>query len=302
LVGRITNVLSEKEAKRLSPWRIVQSRTSFSEQYGTESTVYKLAGISILDYMDLYMKYMPVKLESYKLDHVAFVELGKRKTENKWDSFREFYKNDFQTFMEYNLNDVALIDDLDRKLRLMELHLMQAYNAKVNFEDVFSQVRTWDALIFNHLKQKNVVVPMMEGHSKDTQYVGAFVKDPQVGMHKWCVSWDCASLYPSCIMSLNISPDTIVEDDERPDDIPTKVTVDDLLNKKIDLSALKKHNLSMAASGQCFRRDKRGFLPEMMQKLFDDRKMAKTKMLDAKKEIEKIDMVLHQRSKESKSE
>ena len=99
---------------------------------------------------------------------------------------------------------------LEDKLGLIDLSLTVAYESKVNYDDIFSQVRVWDTLIANHLMQKNICVPPREEHSKETKYVGAYVKEPKPGQHKWVVSFDINSLYPHIIVQYNISPEKII--------------------------------------------------------------------------------------------
>lgn len=157
--------------------------------------------------------------------------------------------------------------------------LALAYDAKVNITDVFTQVRMWDTLIHNHLMNKKIVVPQKTNTSKDAQYAGAYVKEPKIGMYDWVVSFDLNSLYPHLIMQYNISPDTIVNGEHH------SVTIDGLLNH--DKTYDGDH--CMAANGHLFRRDKQGFLPEMMQTMYDDRSKYKRLMIEwqKKKEIAK---------------
>jgi len=93
-------------------------------------------GIAVLDYLDLYRKHTFVRRESYKLDYIGEVELGENKHENPYDTFKEFYQKDYQQFIEYNIQDVELVDKLEDKMKLIELHLTMAYEAKVNYQDV----------------------------------------------------------------------------------------------------------------------------------------------------------------------
>ena len=128
-----------------------------------------------------------------------------------------------------------------------------AYNAKVNYEDIYSQVRTWDCLIYNHLKSKNIIPPLKQKSKGSTDLVGAYVKDPQVGMHEWVVSFDLNSLYPHLIMQYNISPETIINSQ-------SDLKIDKLLDKKYNLSKLKDNNIAIADNGTMYKTDKQGFL------------------------------------------
>ena len=148
-----------------------------------------------------------------------------------------------------------------------------AYNAKANYEDVFSQVRMWDTIIFNELLKDNVIVPMRDMNPTSPELVGAYVKDPKVGFHDWVVSFDLNSLYPHLIMQYNISPETILPDKKN-------VDIVDLLDKKVDMS----DGNCMAANGTMYRTGKQGFLPRIIQKEYNDRTIYKKKMLEAEQQ------------------
>ncbi len=278
LINRIKNVLGEPSSNKfqnvLSPWSIVKPRTVTYR--GEVLTVYDIAGISQLDYLDLYRKYTYKARESYKLDHIAEVELDAKKLDySEFDTIKEFYENDWDKFVEYNIIDTELVEQLDEKMKLIELVVTIAYQAKINFEDVFSQVKTWEALIYNHLYEKNQVVPIKSPGIKSAQFAGAYVKQPIIGMHDWVVSFDLASLYPSLIMQYNLSPETLIRDES------ITVSVDELLNKKpLEFT----NDYSMAANGKFFHKDTHGFLPELMDKIFKKRDLAKKQMIELKKQ------------------
>jgi len=191
LCNRINKLFGEKEVNKLSPWGYVNEESVY--QYGRQQQKYDIFGVSCLDYMDLYRKFTYINQESFRLDHIAYVELGERKMENPYETYREWYTNDYQSFVDYNIKDVELVDALEDKMKLIELALTVAYEAKVNYEDVYSQVKMWDVLIYNYLKSKNIVVPKRRISEKSDRYEGAYVKEPQTGMHKWVMSFDLNS-------------------------------------------------------------------------------------------------------------
>ncbi|MEK9696133.1 MAG: 3'-5' exonuclease, partial [Candidatus Poseidoniales archaeon] len=158
ICNRIKQVMGEDAMKRLSPWGVVNART-ITGAYGKKEQVYDIMGVEDLDYLLLYRKHTYVRQESYRLDHIAHVELGERKDENPYETFREWYTNDYQSFLDYNIQDVELVDKLDDKMKLIDLHLTMAYDAKVNITDAFTSVKYWDVLIYNHLLKKKVVIP-----------------------------------------------------------------------------------------------------------------------------------------------
>jgi DNA polymerase elongation subunit (family B) len=152
-------------------------------------------------------------------------------------TLHSLYKHDFQKFIEYNIRDVELVEMLDDKLKLIDLALTLAYDSKSNYDDVFAQVRMWDNIIFNELRKDHKVLPPITSHDKDEAYVGAYVKDPIVGLHNWIASFDLISLYPHLIMQFNISPDKFIEPEDYTDEmrkiISQSISVDSMLNKEI---------------------------------------------------------------------
>lgn len=292
MVNRIRKVLGDAWAKRLSPWGVLNERTVTI--MGRDQMAYLPLGIAIMDYIELYKKFSPKGMaqESYRLDHICHVELKMKKIAYE-GTLHKFYLENFIRFIEYNIRDVELVDKLDEKLKLIDLGLTLAYDAKVNFEDVFAQTRMWDQLIYTHLLNKGIVVPPLTKHSKDFAYVGAYVKDPLIGRHRWVASFDLNSLYPHLIMQFNISPEMLVEPEDYDPEIralllTSGVSVDKLLTKEVDTDILPEKGLTLTPNGQFFKVDKQGFLAKMMEDMYNDRTVYKKKAIDAKKELEKI--------------
>ena len=290
IYNRTTRLLGEDEAKKLSPWNIVNQRKVMA--MGRENIAYEMLGVATWDYIELYRWYAPggKSQESYKLDNIANVEIGENKLSyDEYDNLHQLYRLNYQKFIEYNIKDVELILRLDEKLKLFELGLTLAYDTKTNYEDIFAQTRMWDSLIYSYLIEKNIVVPPKIISQKDDRFEGAYVKDPQVGRHDWGASFDLNSLYPHLMMQYNISPEMIVEPADYTDEmrkiIQRGVSVDKLLNKEVDLSGL--NGVTLTPNGQFFRTEQQGFLPKMLQEMYEDRKVYKKKMLGAKAEYEK---------------
>ena len=277
IAGRIDRVLGDRYTRFLSPWRLISRREIYIK--GRKQIAYDLPGIATLDYLELYRKFTYSNQESYKLDYICSVELGEKKLDHsEYDTFKEFYQNDWQKFIEYNIHDVRLVDKLDNKMKLLDLAFTMAYDAKVNYEDVFSQVRMWDNYIYVELlKRKIAIPPKKESATKTEKYAGAYVKEPIPGMYDWVVSFDLNSLYPHLIMQYNISPETL-QDTRHP-----SATVDKILDKQVDIDG----QFAVCANGAQYRKDMHGFLPQMMQKMYDERVVFKKKMIAAKKEYEK---------------
>jgi DNA polymerase elongation subunit (family B) len=275
---RLNRVLGEKLMKRMSPWGLVTEGEVYIS--GRKHTSFEVGGVTLLDYLDLYKKFTYKAQESYRLDYIAEVELGQKKLDHsEYDTFKDFYTQGWQKFIEYNIVDVELVDRLEDKMKLIELALTMAYDAKVNYGDVFSQVRMWDTIIYNYLKKRNIVIPPKERSAKDEKYEGAYVKEPIPGIYDWVVSFDLNSLYPHLIMQYNISPETLM-DERHP-----SVNVDKILNKDLTFEMYKDY--AVCANGAMYRKDVRGFLPELMEKIYNERVIFKKKMLAAEQEYEK---------------
>ena len=279
LMNRIRLLHGDKVINKLSPWKLIEREEI--EVRGKPQTIYDLYGIVMLDYLDLYRQYIPQKPESYKLDHIGEIELGENKNENPYETFKEFYEKDFQKFVDYNIQDVEIVDKLEDKLRLIDLALTIAYESKVNYNDIFSQVRLWDTLIANHLMSKKICVPPREDQVKETKYVGAYVKEPRPGLYKWVVAFDINSLYPHIIIQYNISPEKIIGVKS------SGVSVDRMLEGRTPLEYLETDGACITPNGALFKTDGQGFLPEMMETMYKERVIFKNKMLDAKKRKEK---------------
>lgn len=289
LYRRISNMLGKKEADKLSPWKIVRER-----QVGGEgsSKIYDLIGISVLDYLALYKKFSYTPQESYKLDHIAEYELGEKKLDySEYETMHEFYINNFEKFVDYNIHDVVLVDKLEEKLKFIEQVFAISYDAKVNYNDTFTTVRIWDVIITNYLMDRGIVVPHIEREELDQRasedkrlgpIVGAYVKDPQVGMHEWVCSFDLNSLYPHLIMQYNISPDTFITMEDG-------ISIERLLDRAIGSSLeskLKEKNYTITPKGAIFTKDRVGFLAELMETMYNDRSTWKKRMIEAKKQYE----------------
>ena len=278
IAGRIERILGDKDARRLSPWKNIHRKEMVIA--GRDQISYSIAGVSVIDYLDLYKKFTYTNQESYRLDHIASVELGQKKLDHsEFETFKDFYTQNWQKFIDYNIKDVELVDRLEDKMKLIELCFTMAYDAKVNYEDVFFQVRTWDAIIYNYLKKKNIVIPQKDRSIKGDKFAGAYVKEPVPGKYDWVVNFDLNSLYPHLIMQFNVSPETLMDEKH-----PT-VTVDKILNQELNFDAYKDY--AVCPNGAMYRKDVRGFLPELMEKMYNDRVVFKKKMIEAKKAYEK---------------
>ena len=284
LVNRIRKVLGSDHAERLSPWKMLREYKVNSR--GRDCICYAPIGIAVLDYIQLYRKFTYTEQESYRLDYIAQVELGEGKIDYRDEGYSDLDDlrlRNFQRYIEYNIRDVEIVERLEDKLKLIELVYALAYDAKVNYEDTMTTVKQWDVITHNYLLDRNIVVPLNDKNKPDRAFVGGYVKDPKVGMSKWVVSFDLNSLYPHLIMQYNISPETLVTR------LKDKVSIDDLLVGGASQFGdyLDKTNCTIAANLCIYTKEKRGFLPSIMDRMYDDRTKYKKQMIECKKEYEK---------------
>ena len=272
LIHRIRKVFDDEHAKRLSPWKLL--REYEVEIKGKMNKAYTPVGVNVLDYINLYKKFTYSQQESYTLNHISYVELGEKKVDySEYGSLNDLYEKNHQLFIEYNIQDVELVERLEDKMKLIELVFAMAYDAKVNLEDTLGSVKQWDVIIHNYLLSQNIVVPQFK-KKPNSDIVGGYVKDPVIGMSKWVVSMDFKSLYPHLIMTYNISPETLAGKVDR------FYSVDELLQKQFEHDG----QYSYCANGTYYSKDKQGFLPYLMQKMYNDRAEAQKQLKQIKKQ------------------
>ena len=281
IVNRIKNILGTHEAKKLSPWGILEERTV--ESHGRENQVFIPAGISILDYLNLYKKFKFEQQESYKLESIAEVEkLPVKKLDYKaegYTSLDDLYKRNFELFIDYNIQDTTVVDLLEDKLKFIDQVIAFAYDAKVNYGDVMTTVLPWDVIIHNYLLDRAIVIPQFKKGDFSESLVGGYVKEVKPGLKKWVVSLDLNSLYPHLIMQYNISPETKVGRE------PYFPVIESILDQH---AVIEDTGHAYAANGVKFTKEKQGFLPALMEKMYNDRTEYKKKMLEAKRELEEL--------------
>ena len=296
LANRIRNILGESYVKQLSPWGVVNNRdivrgkssSNSSKDINTRTDqVFDLFGITVLDYLQLYKKFSFGNQESYKLDYIAQVELGEKKIDySEYGSLLDLYKNNFQKFIEYNIYDCVLVERLEEKLKFIEQVMALAYDAKVNYADTMTTIRPWDVIIHNYLLDRRIVIPQQKRQSMTNHLVGGHVKDVKVGISKWVVSFDLNSLYPHLIMQYNISPETFMG---RLSSFPS---IDNILNGDYENGD---HLNAVTANGCLYSKAKQGFLPALMEKMYDDRVVYKKMMIEAKKSYEETKNPEHEK-------
>lgn len=278
LVTRIIRLLGEQAAKKLSPWGRISPHSI--TKFGKEQKSYKIAGMTVIDYMDAFKKfgYKYGPQESYKLDHIAHVVLGEKKLDySEYGNLNALYEQNPQLYLDYNLKDTQLIQRMEDESGLLSLVLTVAYGGGVNYSDAFGTVGIWETTIYRRLMADNIVPPMKGGPGERVaELVGGYVKDPKVGMHPWVVSFDLNSLYPHLMLQYNLSPETYVEGER------------EYVSQDMVLSGEYQNNTEYAvcANGACFRKDKLGIIPEIIDEYYGNRKKIKQDMLKVEQQIE----------------
>mgnify|MGYP003120534332 FL=1 len=278
LYNRVSNVLGGNIADLLSPIRNVQW-SDFKKRY-------KIAGVSILDYLPLYKLFTFSQRVSYRLDAIGELEVGEKKVEYE-GTLNDLYENDLDKFVRYNIQDVRLVKKLNDKLDFIEIARGIAHLGHCPYEDVFMSSRYLEGAILVYLKKQGIIAPNKPKRPKvftNDKFVGAYVQDPQKGKHDWVYDLDITSMYPSCIMSLNISPETKIgkiigwePEEYLSKDNKKTYTIEQ--NKKemgkfteTELgNFLKGRNVGVASNGVMYRTDKDGLLPALLRKWFDER-------------------------------
>ncbi len=297
LINRIAKVWdNDQEALRLSPWGKIEWRTV--EIFKKEQLFAKIVGITILDYLEMYKKFVPGSRESFKLDYIGkyekvdvvkfdYEELG-------YKNLHDLYQRNYDLYIHYNIIDTEVVDNLEAKLKLIQLVITMSYNSGLNFQDAMTTVRLWDVTIHGYLMTKGIVVPPTTRRSDKYDGIeGAYVKDPVIGLSEWVCSFDVNSLYPSLIRQCNISPETYIT-------TISKVTVDSLLNSdpayQIDLDAppsamleaLRKNGASLCGTGCIFDNAVQGFYPYLMEYYYGERTKYKRQLKDAKNQLKAL--------------
>jgi DNA polymerase elongation subunit (family B) len=284
LYNRIRNVLGENNAKRLSTigqtyWSPYRERWSFG-------------GVSILDYLKLYKTYNYGLESSYTLNHIATKELKRGKIEYS-GNLDELFETDLEKFIEYNIVDVELVVAMDQKLKFVDLCRAICHAGFVPYEDYMFSSKYLEGACLAYLKKKGMVAPNKPRDRKekmaalnasgDEKFIGAYVKEPIVGKYDWIYDLDLTSLYPSIIMSLNISPETKIGkiDGWDPEEWIKNIDKNYKLKSKSGdeyeytrqelEEVIRDGNLSVAANGVLYNQDSPGLIADILSTWFDQR-------------------------------
>ncbi|HYT42716.1 MAG TPA: 3'-5' exonuclease, partial [Methylomirabilota bacterium] len=271
LINRVRRVLGEDWVKKFSPYGQVYQRNiiraksvQYSKKEANDRTdiIYDLAGIAVLDYLQLYKKFSPVSQESYALNNIAKVELGRGKHDfSDVGTLDDLFLLDFNRYIDYNVEDAILVEEIEQKKKYLQIIFSIAYKAKINYIDAMTTSRPWDAIIHNHLLKKNIAIPQPKEPPLRVDFIGGYVKEPQVGLHHWVVSFDFDALYPTILSQHNISPETF---EGKVDSFSVEWCL-------THMNGPTHGEGTCTANGCLFRTDKKGFIPEIVDEYIQER-------------------------------
>ena len=318
LVNRGYKIIGEDMTKRLSPFGMIDVKEE--DVRGKSKQVFTVVGRTVLDMLELYLKYTFVKRANNRLQTICMIELGVGKLDNPYGTFREFYERDFSLFTRYNQIDTIRVSELEDKLGLIALAMAIAYRAKINLGDVYGPVKIWESLILGELHKENTFVAIKRQRNSSEGIIGAYVHEPKPGFWDWIVTFDAAQLYPSIDIGLNMSPETLVKYIPGGSDLDMiAITnaggvseIEAILNRGIGVpnhlveleqspmfEAMKfayENDYACASNGAVFSKKKQGIIPRLMQKLGDDRSQDKKEMLEAKQNLIDVEFEIERRN------
>lgn len=293
LINRITNEMSLGYLKKLSPWGKLSGR-SFRNLFGKTVVDHTIYGISSIDYMDIYKKNKFHKQESYKLDFIANLELGKGKIDYHADGYKDLddlYERNPQAYIDYNIRDVESLIEIDNKNKFMDIVIGIAYYSLVNYDEVYSVLRCWDSIRHGYLQEYDIVTSPKSFNPKLGKFPGAYVKKPIAKLYRWVMTFDLEALYPNIMRTLNVGDETLVSAEDLPDgllDLYGRDLVDDIIQgriTKLHQQLLIDNNLTMAANGMFYHNTEKSVQSILAENILAKRATYKLDMLKYKQEL-----------------
>ena len=292
IIMRVAKILGDNEHHRLSPVGNVYSR-QMRGKFGNEQTRWYISGISSLDYLDVYQKFSPGVKESYKLDSIAEAELGDKKVDYGSSNLSELADNDWQTFVEYNVQDVNLLVKMDDKLRYLELLRMLAYTGLTTFEGAMGTLGVvTGAAVIQARKQGKIMPTFIKEDLGGGKNPGAYVGEPTRGFQDAIVSFDANSLYPNVMISLNLSPETKVGNIVHQD--TNEIHVRHVSGKMYKLTTKKfkdfvdSQQIAITKANVLFTQGTKGIIPQIVDDLYAVRVSTRAQLEKSKRKAEKL--------------
>lgn len=290
IVNRCRRILGDEWVDRLSPTGNVYSRT-IRGQFGQEQVKWYIEGISLIDYLDVYKKFTQGLRESYKLDAIGEIELGQNKVEFGNMNLATLSDEDWQTFVDYNIQDVRLLKHLEVKLKYIELIRMLAYTGLTTFEAAMGALSVINGATAIRGRRRNQIIHTFIRNEDTGKNPGAYVGEPLNGFQQNIISFDANSLYPNVMISLNISPETKVGKIEEKTD--KDVTIRHVNGKTFTLPMsnfikfVKDEEIAISRANVLFTQKRKGVMPEILDEYYSKRVEIKKELTTLKHEYSK---------------
>tara|TARA_R110002072_G_scaffold72968_8_gene174117 strand:+ start:996 stop:3503 length:2508 start_codon:yes stop_codon:yes gene_type:complete len=290
ILNRCTRILGEEWTNRLSPSGRVYSRT-IKGMFGVEQVRWYIEGMSLIDYLDVYKRFSVGVKESYKLDNIGAAELGEQKVDFGNMNLATLSDNDWQTFVEYNIQDVRLLAKLEEKLKYTELIKMLAYVGLTTFEAALGSLSVINGATAVRARYRDQKIPSFIRNEDTGKNPGAYVGDPLKGFQENIISFDANSLYPNVMISLNMSPETKVAkiEDKNNSEIVLRHVNGQVFSLKHDkfLEFCKKEQIAISKANVLFTQKRKGVMPEILDYYYNERVKIKKELGTIKREYSK---------------
>ncbi len=291
IINRFIKLFGEDFVHQLSPTNRVYSRKLFTDtSFGKETMRWYISGISCIDYMEIYQTFSIGERESYSLNFISEFELGEGKLAFNATSLAELSQKDWNTFVDYNIQDVHLLVKLEEKLKYLQIVRLLAYKGCTNFEAALGKVSIVTGAVAIQAHKQGYIIPTFIGEKNRESYEGGYVKEPATGLQKGIVSFDVNSLYPNTIITLNISPETKVgkidiDNYHLSDEITIQLVngKSHTLTKDQFLKFLIKEEIALSKAGVLYNQKVKGVIPNLINEIYKERVEARRKLQELKK-------------------
>lgn len=266
VIKRLNLHFEQDDINKLSPFGKITS--DVITIYGNDNDVFDIVGVPTVDYIEIYKKFCFGTEESFSLNYLSGKHLGATKLDySEYGSLANLQQQNPTMYTDYNIIDIVRVEQIDEVVNYMDIAFEIAYETKTNYTDPLTTIRVWDVMIHNYLMDQNKVVPYLVDNRKERNIAGGFVKEPQLGKHKWVMSFDFKSLYPHLCMTFNISPDTYLGTFKP---IFGLSSVEKIINGdlKPHLEKMIENDITVSGAGTAFTRKFKGFVPALMEHLF----------------------------------
>ena len=293
IVNRITNILGEDQAKKLSPVNSIYFKEDIAKKFGESVGRWVIHGINCIDYMEIYKTFSRDKRETYKLDYIGKIELGEGKIDINATNLAKLSNTDWDKFVEYNIQDVNLLIKLEDKLRFLKTMRIISHKGFCNMEATMGKVAVVSGAIAAQSLKRNQILCTFENEDMG-EYSGGYVKEIQPGLIEGVVDFDANSLYPNTIITLNLSPETkigkVISTDKDKNEVEIKLVngKSHILTRENFISFLEKEKVSISKAKVLFSQKTKGIVPEYVDALYAERVNIKKEMSLKSKELHKL--------------